>query len=90
MHQTVQAASLAGDVVSSQVPLQEVPRDGVVLALPPQLVDVAAEGGAWFVLVLLLHVIYVPVVPLPVPLPEPFWASSAPCLFLAKKKERGG
>ena len=60
-----QAAGLACDVVACQVLLEEVPGDGEALALPSELVDVSAEGGAWFVLVLLLHVIYVPVVPLP-------------------------
>ena len=51
-----QAAGLACDVVACQVLLEEVPGDGEALALPSELVDVSAEGGAWFVLVLLLHV----------------------------------
>ena len=60
-----EAAGLAGDVVACQVLLEEVPADGEALALPSELVDVSAEGGAWFVLVLLLHVVHMPVVPLP-------------------------
>ena len=54
--QEAQSAGLAGDVVAGLLLLQEVPGDGEVGALPPQLVDVPAEGGAWLVLVLLLPV----------------------------------
>ena len=60
-----EAAGLARDVVACQVLLEEVPADGEALALPSELVNVSTEGGAWFALVLLLHIIYVPVVPLP-------------------------
>ena len=72
--QEAQSAGLAGDVVAGLLLLQEVPGDGEVGALPPQLVDVPAEGGAWLVLVLLLHVICVPVVPFPE------WASGQACV----------
>ena len=63
--QEAQSAGLAVGVVACQVPLEEVPGDGEVFALPSQLVDVAAEGGAWLVVVLLLHDVHRPIVPLP-------------------------
>ena len=60
-----ESTRLAGDVVASLLPLQEVPGDGEVGACPPQAVDVPAEGGARLLLVLLLHVIHVPIMSLP-------------------------
>ena len=71
-----EATGFAGDVVASQLLFQEVPGDGEVGALPSELVDVPAQGGAWLVLVLLLHVVSVPVVP------PPEWAPCQPCVGL--------
>ena len=60
-----EAAGLTAGVVASKPPLQDVPGDGEVDALLPELVGVLAEGGAGLVLVLLLHVVDMPIVPLP-------------------------
>ena len=65
LFEEAEAAGLAGGVVASQPPLQNVPGDGEVDALPPELVGVPAEGGARLVLVLLLHVVHMPIMPLP-------------------------
>ena len=69
-----QSAGLAGDVVAGLLLLQEIPGDDEVGALPPQLVDVPAEGGARLVLVLLLHIVHVPVVSFPE------WAPGQTCV----------
>ena len=60
-----QSTRSAGDVVSSQPLLQQVPGDGEAGARPSQAVDVPAQGGSRLPLVLLLHVVVVPIVPLP-------------------------
>ena len=79
-----EATGFAGDVVASQLLFQEVSGDGEVGALPPELVDVPAQGGAWLVLVLLLHVVSVPVVP------PPEWAPCQPCVGLHAVARVGG
>ena len=63
--QETQSTRSAGDVVSSQPLLQQVPGDGEAGARPSQAVDVPAQGGSRLPLVLLLHVVVVPIVPLP-------------------------
>ena len=71
-----EATRLAGYVVTSQLLFQQVPGDVEAGALPSELVNVPAQGGAWLVLVLLLHVVRVPVVPLPK------WTPCQPCVGL--------
>ena len=63
LFQEAEATGFAGGVVASLPALQEVPGDGEVGAGPPELVDMPAEGGPGLLLVLLLHVVYVPVMP---------------------------
>ena len=66
--QKAEPAGLRGDVLASELLLQQVPAYAELLAGPPEAVDVPAQGRALLaglVLVLLLHVIDMTIVPLP-------------------------
>ena len=63
--QETKPAGSAGRVVPRQPLLQQVPGDVEAGARPPEAVDMPAQGGPRLPLVLLLHVVVVPIVPLP-------------------------